>query len=271
MSRPRITTLEDGTRIHCIRAQEARVLDQHTSGYLTHGIALTDNATVFDVGANVGVFAVRAVQRHPGTRVFAFEPIPPIRAALEANAALHGEGRIQPMPFGVGEDAGEFSFTYYPRSPALSTSDPGAWDDDPNALTEAVRGSIAEARHEFWYARLVPLAAAGLVAGYLRGKSSTHTCQVRPLSQVIAENSLDHIDLLKVDCEGAELATLRGVAEDQWPGIQQVVAEVHDRDGRLDTVTALLSSKGFDRIEIVAEPGFEATPLRNVHASRRTP
>jgi FkbM family methyltransferase len=247
------------------------VLDQHTTGYLTHGITLHDNAVVFDVGANVGVFAVRAVQRHPGTRVFAFEPIPPIREALEANAALHGDGRIQPMPFGVGEDEGEFSFTYYPRSPALSTSDPGVWDDDPGALTEAVRGSIQEARHEFWYAHLVPLAAAGLVAGYLRGKSSTHRCQVRPLSQVIADNDVAHIDLLKVDCEGAELATLLSVAEDQWPRIQQVVAEVHDRDGRLDTVTRLLAAKGFDRIEVVAEPGFEATPLRNVHASRTGP
>ena len=35
-----LTTLNDGQRVHCIQRAEARVLDQHVSGYFNHGVVL---------------------------------------------------------------------------------------------------------------------------------------------------------------------------------------------------------------------------------------
>ena len=84
------TTLSDGTPIHCLRKPEARMLDHHVDGYLQHGIAIADDAVVFDVGANIGVFGVRVLQKAKNVQVYCFEPIPEIFAVLEENSQLHG-------------------------------------------------------------------------------------------------------------------------------------------------------------------------------------
>ena len=57
------TTLSDGTQLFCLRKPEAKMLDHHVDGYLQNGISIKDNAVVFDVGANIGVFGIRAVQK----------------------------------------------------------------------------------------------------------------------------------------------------------------------------------------------------------------
>ena len=53
------------------------------------------------------------------------------------------------------------------------------------------------------------------------------------------------VDLLKVDVEGEEYEVLRGIDAGDWPRIRQIVAEVHDKKGRLQQVTRLLEDKGF--------------------------
>ena len=78
-----IAKLQDGTKVHCILKSEAQVLDHHVEGYFVHGIALKENDVVFDVGANVGVFSLRALQKGKSIQVFAFEPIPDIFACLQ--------------------------------------------------------------------------------------------------------------------------------------------------------------------------------------------
>ena len=53
-------TLNDGTKVFCLRKPEAKMLDHHVDGYLQNGIKINDGDVVFDVGANVGVFGIRA-------------------------------------------------------------------------------------------------------------------------------------------------------------------------------------------------------------------
>ena len=65
---------------------EAIVLDHHVAGYFEHGVVLNDGDTVFDVGANIGAFGIRAVQQHAAVRVFAFEPVPEIFKTFERNS-----------------------------------------------------------------------------------------------------------------------------------------------------------------------------------------
>src|SRR4051812_11652609 len=115
-------TLADGTEVFCLRRSEAMVLDSHVEGYLAHGVRIDDGDIVLDVGANIGLFGIRAVQRFPGVRVFAFEPIPEIYAVLARNAERFGEGRLVTLPVGIADKPGRTRFNYYPNSPALSTS-----------------------------------------------------------------------------------------------------------------------------------------------------
>jgi FkbM family methyltransferase len=260
--------LEDGTPVHCLLKAEAMVLDHHVAGYLTHGITIGPSDVVFDVGANVGVFALRALQRGPAVRVFAFEPIPPIFDVLEKNQRAFGQNRLTALACGAGRENTSVDITYYPRSPALSTAHSSFWDEHPSMLATAVHGNTQNAPKSLWYAPLVPRALSGLVARMLRRGGKTYSCPIRTISSVLEEHQLDRIDLLKIDCEGAEWDALCGIRDEHWPLVKQVVVEVHDVDGRLDAVSGLLTGHGFDFIATEKEKGFEATQLTNLFARR---
>jgi FkbM family methyltransferase len=264
----RTATLPDGTRVHCLRKPEALALDRHVHGYLDHGIDVRDDDVVFDVGANIGIFGIRAIQRHAGVRVFAFEPVPAIGEVLYANAALHGAGRLLVMPFGLSQEAGEVAIDYFPNSPALSSAYGDFWDQHPGALPELVRGHVRHARPAVWYARFIPECLSRAIAWNLRRGAQRVRCEVRTVSQVIREQGLDRVDLLKVDCEGAELDVLLGIDDADWPKIGRVVAEVTDLDGRVEAIRALLTRHGFGRITVERECGFETAPLMNIFATR---
>ncbi|HAN31765.1 MAG TPA: methyltransferase [Myxococcales bacterium] len=261
-----IVRLEDGLKVACLRRSEARVLDHHVRGYLDHGIQIRRGDVVFDIGANIGLFAVRAVSV-PEVRVFAFEPIPTIFKVLQTNAQMHGGGRLKPMPFGISKESGQLTFTYFPNSPALSSAHMEDWDK--GNFEEAVRGQIEVSGDVMWYARLVPSFLSSLIARYLKRGSQQVNCELQTVSEVMRQESLSHIDLLKIDCEGAELDVLLGIDDDHWPHIGRVVAEVHDLDGRLDDIIEILGRHGFSNIHQEKEEGFEQTPLVNIYASRQ--
>lgn len=260
--------LSDGLEVWCLRRSEALVLDQHVSGYLDHGVGLSDGDVVIDVGANIGLFGVRAVSRHPRVRVYALEPVPDIHAVLSKNAERYGEGRLIPLRCGASASPGEARFTYFPNSPALSTADPGAWDEQPGEFAEAVAGQARAAGKALWYARLVPSFLSGLLAKHLRSGGREVVAELKTLSQILREQGIERVDLLKVDCEGAELPALQGILAEDWPKIRRVVVEVHDRGGRLAEISRILSNNGFDRLVTAKEEGFEKTRLVNVYATR---
>ena len=106
------------------------------------------------------------------------------------------------------------------------------------------------------------------MAKHLRTGAVTVQCELRTVSSVIDEYDLERVDLLKVDCEGAELDVLLGITNEHWPRISKVIAEVHDTDDRLCQVTELLKSKGLTNLTIAKEAGFEDTAMHNIYATR---
>jgi FkbM family methyltransferase len=262
------TTLSDGTPIHCIKKPEARMLDHHVEGYLQHGIHIKDSDVVFDVGANVGVFGVRAMQKAENVRVFCFEPIPEIADALRENAVLHGEGRMTVLQEGVSSNIGEARFTYFPNAPALSTAHPEQWDNNPGAFKEAVKSTMKNPPESMRWMRWIPTAFSGLIAGYLVKGRHEVTCKLTTISEVIKTYNLDRIDLMKIDCEGAEWDTLIGIGDENWSKIKAFVIEVHDENGRLDQVKHLLLEQGFTRQVVEQEEGLENSKMYNIFALR---
>lgn len=262
------TKLEDGTLLYCITKTEAKVLDSHIDGYFNHGVSLKDGDVIFDVGANIGIFGIRACQLYPEIEVYAFEPIPNIFEVLQANADKFGKGRFHALPFGVAEEPGSMPFTYYPNSPALSTAHGELWSEDPAMFVNAVKGSLKEGPAAYSWLRFMPRFVIRWIANYLRRGAKTIDCELKPLSSIIEEHELEKINLLKIDCEGAELAALQSIAPDHWPKIEQVVVEVHDTEGRLDFVRNLLKEKGFSQITTDKEKALEETFLYNVYAVR---
>lgn len=260
------TRLADGTLVSCLLPTEARILDHHVSGYFRHGIELHEGATVVDVGANIGVFGVRVVQQRPSVHVIACEPVPTIFECLEDNAKRHGEGLITPLACGLSSQPGTAEFTYYPNSPALSTSRPEQWS--VQSLEDAVEGTLRAPPDNLRCIRFLPKFVSRWFAVRMRLKAETFQCGLKTISNLIAEHDLHAIDLLKVDCEGAEYDCLIGIGESDWNKVKQVVVEVHDIDDALALVKARLHEMGLSHMVVEQEAALEGTRLFNVFARR---
>ena len=260
--------LTDKTPIYCLKSAEAIVLDDHIHGYFNHGIELKDGDVVVDVGANIGVFGVRASQKYKDITIHSFEPVPAIFNVLKKNTELSQNNLFYAYQMGLGSKEETLSFTYFPNSPALSTSNPEMWENDPKAFHKAVKGSIKNSPDSFWWSSLIPNFSIPLIAWYLRKGKKTVECPVRTLSGMIHDENMEKITLLKMDCEGQEWDVLMGIEDEHWPLIESIVMEVHDVDGRADEVRSLLNQKGFTKITGEKEKSLEQTNLINLYAVR---
>ncbi|MFL6199525.1 MAG: MupA/Atu3671 family FMN-dependent luciferase-like monooxygenase [Thermoanaerobaculia bacterium] len=206
--------------------------------YLRHGVALPEDACVFDVGANIGLFTLFAAARAPRARVFSFEPIPTTFQVLSANAGLYGPG-ARVFPLGLSDREEEADFTFYPQMAGLS----GRFAEDDQEVTSAIVRS--------WLGRMGRAGEDGLAGEEVDAvvremlRSETHRCRLRPLSDLIRELGVERIDLLKVDVEKSELKVLAGIADEDWPKIRQIVLEVHSRE-LLEQTSAVLAARGYE-------------------------
>jgi FkbM family methyltransferase len=168
---------DERVRLYCPE-NEARVAPievmnfNHYEPVETHVIdLLTANArNILDVGANIGLYAVRFAKRLPQARIYAFEPMPTSHQFLQRNVAANAVGdRVSCFNYGLSENSGTVEFFI---SPAAGT----------NASLLNVAGA-QDAR------RVVGL---------------TLTLDQWAANQTVAP------DFIKCDVEGAELLVMRG-------------------------------------------------------------
>ncbi|MEP7278835.1 MAG: FkbM family methyltransferase [Bacteroidota bacterium] len=72
------------------------------------------------------------------------------------------------------------------------------------------------------------------------------------LEQLITENSLLRVDLLKVDCEGSEYPIIYETPAHVWDKIQQLTIEVHNLDQEtrnVDFLNRFLQEKGYTTVQ----------------------
>jgi amino acid adenylation domain-containing protein/non-ribosomal peptide synthase protein (TIGR01720 family)/FkbM family methyltransferase len=203
------------------------------ASYLKHGITLPADACVMDIGANVGFFSVFLNVLSEDIRVYSFEPIPEVFNMLAANRSLYNiKGKAFKLALLDKED--ELEFVYYPQMTILS-----GIGEDRNKVKEVVRSYVENSENE-------SLGTAEIDALLeMKLESRKITIQAKTLSQVIAEEKIEQIHLLKVDVENSEHLVIGGLAAADWDRIENIIIEVHDVDGRLDKMKALLEEKGF--------------------------
>ncbi len=256
MSKPRLKRafLPDGRRVYCIHRDEVRGVRAQAEGYWKHGVEIGGGDIVFDVGANIGLFALEAAQK--GAQVHAFEPMPATFAALNFNANEFGEGRIRVYNFAIGAQSESATFTYFPYLSALSTRFPETARKDGPIAIERVLDDPKITPRGGWFRRSPQFIRKGLIAllAQVLFTSKKVECRVEPLSKQIQNSGISKIDLLKIDVEGAEMSVLEGIDQLDWPKISQIVAEVHDERGRLEKMRQLLEKQGFAHIVIEEEP-----------------
>ena len=249
--------LANGMVVSCLQKHEVPLVNLEIESYFTNGVRLHPGDTVFDVGANIGLFSLAAYARcAENLRVYAFEPVQAVFDLLCANIERNASpGCIEPLAFGLSSSSEAMSFTYYPRAPVLSTAYP---DEAADILT--IKGTVQNSimhldeapRALRWLSRMPAFIRSPILDLALRRtlRGQAITCQMQTMSQFIRDREIERVDFLKVDVEKAELEVLRGIENGDWSKIRQAVIEVHDFDDRVSTITALLRKHGLTEVTV---------------------
>lgn len=256
--------LPNGLEVAHLNAYETDYLYQEIfvdRVYLRHGVEIGDGDCVFDVGANVGLFSLFARRSARDVRVFAFEPSPGLAPIVAENARR--AGGVQVLHCGVSEAAGSADFTFYARSSVFSGYRAERGDDEAalRAVIDNVlaRGGLGDAAER-----------AQAVEHLLAGRLEAQVCRTPlvALSDVIDQHGVERVDLLKIDAEKSERAVLRGLREEHWPRVRQIVMEVHDRSGAEPRLLAdELRARGFE-VTLQSEDLLGGSGLSTLYARR---
>jgi FkbM family methyltransferase len=71
---------------------------------------INDGDTVFDVGGNIGWYALHVAQAKPNSVVHSFEPLPPTFTQLNKNVELNNIKNVETHNFGFSDQVGNFEF-----------------------------------------------------------------------------------------------------------------------------------------------------------------
>lgn len=242
-------TLPDGRHVETLCADNTRIAwDEIFTAriYEMFGITLDEGATVFDVGANIGLAVLWVGDRVANGTVHAFEPIPATFAALERNVGRHPHLDVHLHHAGASDRSGTATFTFYPLTSTSSSMYP---DDSAAARDESDRFILDDLRRRLGGGLdLVPRWLSRSFAGAVRRwyqRSSRVCCRLVRLSDVIEEAGVRRIDLLKIDVEGAEFDAVAGIDDRHWPLVRQAIVEVHEGLEACERMEAILAARGF--------------------------
>jgi len=171
------------------------------------GFAPEPGWTVLDVGAFIGVYALRAASLvGPSGLVVAVEPLPSSYRLLELNVRANRLGNVRLVGAAVSDGWGSAELLV-PGSPLNATLDPG--------YASAWGGAVGAVR-----VRTLPLDAL-----------------IGPLGRV---------DLVKIDVEGLELRVVEGSALLRPGVVRRAVVEVHPPRVEARRVALALEGRGYE-------------------------
>jgi len=265
--KPVDVSLPNGMIVSCLQKHEVPLVRLEIETYFSNGIQVSPGDTVFDVGANIGLFSLATYERcAQHLRVFAFEPVRAIFELLCANVRRNTSmGQIEALGFGLSSRSETIPLAYYPGAPVLSTAYPDE-EADIRIIKDSILNSIMYLKEAplalRWLSRVPQFVRSPILdyalARTLRGQAIR--CRMQTLSQFVRERGIEQIDLFKVDVEKAELDVLQGIEDHDWCKIRQAVIEVHDVEDRLKYVTGQLWRHGLTEIKV-------EQPLTNLNSN----
>lgn len=166
--------------------------------------------TIFDIGANAGIFSLAALAANPRAQVHAFEPTPEIAARLRTTAAMNSLSHLTVNEVAVGDHDGD----------AMLRRWRGVGNNNEGMNFITTDGSDGE-----------PVRLASL-------------------DRYCADRNIARIDLLKIDIQGNEPKAFAGAVRLLREGrIGTIFAELSWEPGRADEpaaqLVAILAEAGF--------------------------
>ena len=86
-------------------------------------LLVEDGSSVLDIGANIGWYSMNLAVSHRNAKIACFEPIPKTYAALVQNLTLNNISNVVANNFGLSNQAGTFTFYYYPEGSGNASSE----------------------------------------------------------------------------------------------------------------------------------------------------
>ncbi len=265
-------TLPSGIKIFYQNKQEVDFLYPEMPLYLQHGINLNEGDTVFDVGANIGLFTLFASQLcNKNLNIYAFEPIPFIFDILQRNIQRFDSEKIKLFPYGLSHNSQTVIFSFYPNCTGWSTIYPDDSQQQRDLMKKLALENLRDAPGFIRWLHLLPVWMRSHILNYKINKAfqaKQVTCQLKTISEIIREYNVEKIDLLKIDVERSELDVLLGIDTQDWHKIKQVVLEVHDLNNRIQKVKNLLKQNGLAQITVEQQAFLKGYELFNIYALR---
>ena len=220
--------------------------------YVHPEIKLSNEAIVFDVGANIGMFSLFMNTYAPKMEIYAFEPVDSTFNILKGNTGIYCEN-TKVFPFGLSNKEEVVTFQKFKNASVLS----GLKQDDD--------GADVKSRVNQFMTNMATEQTEGLEEVVdQRLDSELVECELKRLSSVIRSQNITKIDLLKVDVEKSEINVLKGIDDEHWDKIGQLIVEVHNQSGALSYVQNLLEEKGY-RVVVEQDQGLDDTDIYVVY------
>ncbi len=191
--------------------------------YAHPNVKVPANATIIDVGANIGLFAIWAAREWQPKTILAYEASPTTHDCLVQNVARNIDAAktgttTMAIQRAVSREAGrELTLHQPPWVAGLSTILDGKtlpWVDELRAKNELY----------------------------------VHKVQSTTISHEIATRKLASVDLLKIDVEGHFMEVLEGIAPADFARVRNIILEaeyVEALGHTREQLTALLGARGY--------------------------
>ena len=177
--------------------------------YTRYGMPIQDHWRIIDIGAGIGDFCVYAAYGRPKAAIYAYEPFSESYRLLLKNLRLNAVDNVKAYQQAVWS------------SDVLLTLDVSS--GEPLQITS--NGMDRVSKHK-----------------------DVITVQARSLASIMKEHNLENVNLVKLDCEGAEYEILLQTPAIVLAKIDRIIMEYHDLDSSANhqTLILFLEKAGFD-------------------------
>ena len=195
--------------------------------YTQYGVNIQNGWTVMDIGAAFGDFSIFAAYGNPQTVIYAFEPFPDSYALLIKNLAMNAIDNVIAFQEAVWCRCGGLALDVSEGEPLKVVS------KDADAVME---------------------------------KDDTVIIEALTLKHFLDRQGLEKVDLLKLDCEGAEYEILIE-APSALSKIDRIIMEYHDLDAEKNhqRLISFLEGEGYT---VVHYPNIVHDAIGYLYAER---
>lgn len=189
--------------------------DQIYLKHLPREVLALDRPVIVDIGANAGFFSLFMFSRYRNVTVYSFEP----------------------MPFNF-----QVLNEYHAAYPSFD------WHIHQQAVSNSKEPIILHATYLDAFTTMATVFDAP-------GNRQQIEVEATSLSDIISENAINRIDILKLDCEGAEYSILYALPPELLKKVRTLMIETHQGSGNdenLDALTSFLEQHGF-ALHVLAE------------------